>query len=217
MFTVPRLIPRLAGAVLAAGLLSAPALAGDFVFVPDGAAEGLESRSSRFDTMLAAPGTDLRAYSRVSIGSVVVKPRDRDIANRMSSADRSELVRAFRSHFGDGLGDRLAKNGGGEGTLVLSAAITYAWPNKDITGRYTRSRGAGPASNSRSIGVGGASFEAVLKDAKTGKVVAVIADSYSGHTMSSNINVGTRWGDARDGFRYWGRYLGGHLGSARAS
>lgn len=216
MFTVPRLIPALAGAVLAAGL-AAPALASEFVFVPDEATQGLQSKPSRFDVMLVSPGADLGAYSGVAIRSVVVEPRDEDIAERMNSADRRELVRAFRTHFGSGLGDRLATNGGGGRTLVLSAAITYAWPNHDITGRYLRTRGAGPASASTTHGLGGASFEGILKDARTGKVVAVIADSYEGTSFSSNPNLSTRWGDVREGFRRWGRNLGRELGGPAGS
>lgn len=216
MFNVPRMIPRLGGAILAAGLIAAPALAGEFVFVPERAAQGLESKPSRFDTLLVAPDADLRAYSGVAIRSVVVKPRDRDLAKRLSGADRRELTRAFRTDFAAGLRDRFAESGG-EGTLVLSAAITYAWPNRDITGRYMRTRGAGSGSASTSTGIGKASFEGVLKDARTGKVVAVIADSYSGISFSANPNVHTRWGDARDGFRRWGNYLGRELGHPTGS
>ncbi|MFP4003031.1 MAG: DUF3313 family protein [Alphaproteobacteria bacterium] len=216
MFNVPRTLPRLACVILAAGVIAAPALAGEFVFVPERAAEGLESKPGRFDTLLVHPETDLRAYSQVAIRSVRVKPRDRDFARRLSSQDRRVLTRDFRKQFADGLGDRLAKNGG-EGTLVLSAAITHAWPNRDITGRWLRSRGGSPASSSTTTGVGSASFEAVLRDARTGDIVAVIADRHSGQSFTSNINVNTRWGDAREGFRRWGRNLGRELGGRTAS
>lgn len=217
MLHVPRLIPKVTGAVIAAGLIAVPALAGDFVFVSDEAKSGLEAQSSRFNTMLVSPDTDLRAYSGVAIRSVIVKPRDKDFAKRLSSSDRRELVRGFRRHFGNGLGDRLVENGAGEGALVLSAAITYAWPNRDITGRYIRTRGAGPGSASTTTGVGSASFEAVLKDARSGEVVAVIADKYTGTSFASNSNLNTRWGDARDGFRRWGRNLSKELGTPAGS
>lgn len=217
MLNVPRLMPKLTGTVMAIGLIAGPALAGDFVFIPDKAKSGLEPPASRFDTMLVNPDADLRAYSGVAIRSVIVKPVDKDFAKRLSSADRRELTRDFRRQFGQGLGDRLVENGRGKGTLVLTAAITHAWPNRDITGRYLKSRGASPASSSTTTGVGSASFEAILKDARSGKVVAVIADTYKGPSFSSNLNLHTRWGDARDGFRRWGRYLSGELGRTGGS
>jgi len=222
MFSLLRHSPKLTGAVLAFGLISAPALSGDyvvvddFVFVPEKVTEGLQSRRSRFDTMLVRPGADLRNYSSVAIRSVVVKPRDKDFAKRLSAADRKQLTRDFRSQFGAGLGNRLATTNG-KGTLVLSAAITHAWPNKDITGRYLTSRGGSSVGRSTSTGSGRASFEAVLKDGRTGKVVAVLADTYSGRPLTSNFNTNSRWGDARDGFRRWGRYLGKELGAPAGS
>lgn len=217
MSSLPPLIPRIAGAVVALGLIAAPAVAGDFVFVSDKAKSGLEPQHGRFDTMLVHPDVDLRAYSGVAIRSVRVKPRDEDIASRMNSSDRRQLVRGFRNQFADGLGDRLVENGRGEGTLVLSAAITHAWPNRDITGRYLKTRGASSSNASTSSGLGRASFEGVLRDARSGKVVAVIADTYRGRSMNTNPNVHTRWGDAREGFRRWGRNLARELGRTGGS
>lgn len=205
MFRMPPFPAKSAVLALALGLAASAALAGEFVFVPDDATHGLKARGHRlFDTFLVRPGTDFQAYSGVRIGAVTVRPVDARVDKRMNSIDRRQLVRKFRSYVSGGLGD--AANGDGP-KLVLSAAIIDAMPNNDITGRYLQSRGASPSSSSTAIGVGSVSFEGILKDARTGEVVAVLADKYTGRNFSANVNLHTRWGDADEGFRRWGKEL----------
>ncbi len=194
MFAVPRLVRCFISIVMVAGLIAVPALAARFIAIPDDVAAGLESRSSRFDVLLVRPDADLHVYSRVAIRTVVVVPLNKEMAEHMTAADREDLVSTFRRLFASGLGDKLAEDVG-EGTLVLSAAITRPCPSRSFRSRHLR----------RSTGAYSPGFEAVLTDGVTGKVVAVIADIYVGSSYSC-------WGDARKGFRRWGRDLGRELG-----
>lgn len=215
MFRMPPFPVKSTVLALALGLAASTALAGEFVFVPDEATHDLKASGHRlFDTFLVRTGTDFRSYSGVRIGAVTVRPVDQKVDKRMNSIDRRQLIRKFRSMVSEGLGD--AANGDGP-NLVLTAAITDAMPNTDITGRYLLSRGASPSSSSTATGVGSVSFEGILKDARTGEVVAVLADKYTGRTFTANVNLHTRWGDADEGFRRWGKELGKLVGGTGRS
>ena len=178
----------------------------DWIAVPEDVRADLEPRDgTRFDTVLARPDTDFSAYDAVYLEPVRIQFENERKQRRLTGSDErflaGELGRALARR------DGLAVEDPGPGVLIIEAVITDALPNRDRLGLRETGTLPGRLANPGTlvIGVGGATFEAVLTDAASGETVAVIRDVYLAPSMADNLNIHTRWGDTRDAFRRWAR------------
>ncbi len=203
-----RFTTLLAGGLMAAALMTAPAVADDKLSViPAEMLEGLNASDAiDLDVVYLNEEADLSGYTKAYLEPVTFMVDESELD--LTSSDEKQLAESLVKGITRGLPDTVEiVDRAGEGVMVLEFVITDATPNKDIIG-VRASRPGLTSGNFRSVGVGGAATEAVITDGASGAVLAVLADDWQGRSFNANLNLHTRWGDARDAFRKFGRELG---------
>lgn len=172
--------------------------------------QGLEQRRlSGMDTYQVRPGTDFAKYDRVLIEPVQlsVTRRREDLA--LLERDSKHAREYFEQKLKDAFGSRAVMAPAGQpgpGVLRLAVLLTEFVPNSPAFPE--RQDGFGGIIH-RTVGVGAAAFQAVLTDAATGQVVAVIADSDTGQPLGQNPYALTQYGDADNFIRRWADQIAG--------
>ncbi len=181
----------------------------DFTWVPEETREGLvETDKSRFDTLLVNPDADFTNYERIYLEPLVFALTERRAQRGVTNSDQSYLAGKVLVEF-----ERTFKRTDfeivertGPGVLVVALAVTDVEPNRDILGTFPTERGI-RTPNQRSVGIGSITLEGVFTDGGTGMVIGVAEDRFTGQNLRTNTNLVSRWGDARDGMRYYARRL----------
>lgn len=194
-------IPRaLSAAALCLALAAAPATAQDPA-APALPTEGLEERAHPgLETVMVRPGVDLGQYKSVLIAPVALTvTRERDqIA--LQDRDANHAKDYFTRRLTEAFGAANLTTQPGPGVLRLEVTITEFVPNSPaIAQRQDRLGGV----NMKSYSIGAAAFQAVLRDAESGQVVAVLADADVGLPFGQNMNLTTQYGDADKFLRRW--------------
>ncbi|WP_119678763.1 DUF3313 family protein [Indioceanicola profundi] len=165
-----------------------------------------------FDQLFVRPGADLASYRQVVIAPVEVAiQRDRDdlvLDDRTVRHAKEEFSEKLNRAFGSG---RTADSAG-PGVAVVEVTVTEFTPNNPLD---PRRRPGGFITHS--YGIGGAAFQAVVRDSASGEVLAVIADADTGLPLTSNLNVRTEFGDADRFVSRWSERIAGLFNAGSAS
>jgi len=175
--------------------------------------QGLQEREhASLDALYTRPGVNLANYRRVLLDPVQLSltPDRRNSRHELilHKRDLEHAQNYFTRRLQEALGPNTLTSQPGPGVLRLQITVTEFVPNSPAN---PRRRLGGYILDS--VGVGSAAFNAVLTDAQSGEVVAVVADADMGLPFTSNPHVRTLYGDADRFMRRWSNQLAGLLGN----